>query len=427
MKKKAKLKKAAVKRRPAISLCMIVKNELQNLKGNLLPLIPVFSEVVIVDTGSTDGTREFLQTLPKNVRVVDFQWTDSFAEARNQYLKVAAGVWIFWLDADERMEPRDFVILEKCMKKGLNKAWCHYIVEGKEDFQVRLFPNISGVHYVYRCHEQVYQSLSRVGIRLHFFPRRFISIPPPSPISRPINIRLLEMDISENPDHLMAYNWLAREYFASGEYNKGFTLIDNLLSRRDKWEAPDELYIYRFALGLKNHWVDKAIREGVPLNETLLKSHVTDLDLAVAHNNRGTVCRNKGMLDEAISEYKQALAINLNFADAHYNLGLTYADKEMLDEAISEYKQALAINPNDVEAHTGLGIAYCRKGMLDEAISEYKQALAINPNDGSAHNNLAFAYYLKKKYKLAIRHCDRAVELGCKVHPEFIDALKSHR
>lgn len=43
------------------------------------------------------------------------------------------------------------------------------------------------------------------------------------------------------------------------------------------------------------------------------------------------------------------------------------------------------------------------------------------------HNNLAVVYYAKKKYNLAIRHCDRALELGYKVKEEFLKCLEPYR
>jgi tetratricopeptide (TPR) repeat protein len=49
----------------------------------------------------------------------------------------------------------------------------------------------------------------------------------------------------------------------------------------------------------------------------------------------------KGVLDEAMSEYKKALTINPNFAKAHYNLGLAHESKGMLDEAISEFPSSI--------------------------------------------------------------------------------------
>jgi len=47
----------------------------------------------------------------------------------------------------------------------------------------------------------------------------------------------------------------------------------------------------------------------------------------LAHNNLGIAYNEKGMLDEAITEFERALAINSNFAEAHYNLGNAYVKK----------------------------------------------------------------------------------------------------
>ncbi len=78
-------------------------------------------------------------------------------------------------------------------------------------------------------------------------------------------------------------------------------------------------------------------------------------------------------------------------------------------------------------AHINLGLAYVGKKMYDEAITEYKKAVTIDPNLAVAYNNLAVAYYFKKEYGLAIEHCDKAIELGYKVHPGFLKDLEPYR
>src|SRR5512134_1472290 len=60
-------------------------------------------EVVVVDTGSSDRTRELAHAA--GAKVVEWAWRDDFAAARNEALRHATGGWILVLDADERLAP----------------------------------------------------------------------------------------------------------------------------------------------------------------------------------------------------------------------------------------------------------------------------------------------------------------------------------
>ena len=147
----------------------------------------------------------------------------------------------------------------------------------------------------------------------------------------------------------------------------------------------------------------------------------------MAYNNLGLALGKQGRLEEGIEHFQKSLVINPNNVEAHYNLGLAYYKKGSLDKAISRYKKALAINPHYAEVHNNLGIAYSKKGIVDEAISEYKKSLDLKPNLAEAHNNLSVAYYHKENYKLAIVHCNKAVELGGRVNPKLLELLKPYR
>ena len=82
---------------------MIVKNEEENLPNCLASVEGIFDEIVIVDTGSTDRTKEIACEF--GARVFDFPWIDDFAAARNAVLAHATGDYVFWLDADDVVEP----------------------------------------------------------------------------------------------------------------------------------------------------------------------------------------------------------------------------------------------------------------------------------------------------------------------------------
>ena len=82
-----------------ISLCMIVRNE-EDVIGRCLESVwGVPDEIIIVDTGSTDRTKEIARAM--GAQVYDFAWIDDFSAARNASFDRAAMDYILWLDADD--------------------------------------------------------------------------------------------------------------------------------------------------------------------------------------------------------------------------------------------------------------------------------------------------------------------------------------
>ena len=82
-----------------ISLCMIVKDEEAVLARCLESVGEVADEIVILDTGSTDRTKEVARRYTD--RVYDYPWQDDFAAARNASFAKATMDYILWLDADD--------------------------------------------------------------------------------------------------------------------------------------------------------------------------------------------------------------------------------------------------------------------------------------------------------------------------------------
>ena len=86
-----------------VSICIPVRNEEKNLAGCLDSLRGVFDDVIVVDSGSIDRTREI--AVAKQARVVDFSWNGQFPKKRNWALRNIpfAHPWILFLDADEHL------------------------------------------------------------------------------------------------------------------------------------------------------------------------------------------------------------------------------------------------------------------------------------------------------------------------------------
>ena len=102
-----------------ISLCMIVKNEEETLARCLTSVLGIADEIVIVDTGSEDGTKTVASRFTD--RIYDFKWEDDFSAARNFSFEKAEKDYILWLDADDILMPKDRVAFQK-LKETLPPA-----------------------------------------------------------------------------------------------------------------------------------------------------------------------------------------------------------------------------------------------------------------------------------------------------------------
>src|SRR6516164_7707722 len=109
-----------------VSLCMIVKNEEANLADCLQSVADLVDEMVVVDTGSTDRTREIAPGF--GARVHDFPWVDSFAAARNETLRHATGEWTLRMDADDRVDEESRGRLRRLFA-GLRDEVAGYVVK----------------------------------------------------------------------------------------------------------------------------------------------------------------------------------------------------------------------------------------------------------------------------------------------------------
>ena len=90
----------------SISLCMIVKNEERVLERCLQSLQGLMDEIIIVDTGSTDRTKEIAKKYTD--KIYDFTWIDDFSAARNFSFSKATKEYIYVADADEVLDQENY-------------------------------------------------------------------------------------------------------------------------------------------------------------------------------------------------------------------------------------------------------------------------------------------------------------------------------
>lgn len=226
----------------ALSLCMVVKNEERNLPLCLDSVRDLAAELIVVDTGSADTTRDIAVRYGAQVLPFDFTRVD-FAAARNHGMARARGRWIFVLDADERLDPVTLPMLEELVAAEENQG---YILERynhaadsetpKRDYVVRLFPNRPNYRYRGRVHETIDASilagggrLQTTGIRIqHDFSSN-------REARRRKNLRYIEIlkeEITADPSDDSRLDFLAAEYHQLEMFEEATEIAERIVRMR---------------------------------------------------------------------------------------------------------------------------------------------------------------------------------------------------
>lgn len=158
---------------PGIALVMIVKDEEKQLPRCLASVARIVDELVIVDTGSSDGTVEIARG--EGARVIHKPWTGDFSAARNTGIAAANREWILVLDADEELDPharrRMRQVLRQTRADALqvtvrNLAPPQEPIAFTDLRSTRLFRRRANYRYEGAIHEQVTPSILRAGGRV---------------------------------------------------------------------------------------------------------------------------------------------------------------------------------------------------------------------------------------------------------------------
>lgn len=172
-----------------LSVFYVVRNEESLIGQSIESVLPIASEIVIVDTGSVDKTIQICSKFP-NTTVHSYPWSEDYSQARNYAMRLCHGPWIFYLDADERLDEKGRSAIKAMVSSGsgvsfqangAHSSQCHggafRIVDhlGKWDSppqnrpffsspQVRLFKKDERVSFFGRVQESVSDSIANSNL-----------------------------------------------------------------------------------------------------------------------------------------------------------------------------------------------------------------------------------------------------------------------
>jgi GT2 family glycosyltransferase/Flp pilus assembly protein TadD len=325
----------------AVSLCMIVKDEERNLPRCLNSLKPVVDEIIIVDTGSSDRSRNVSELF--GARVFDHSWCADFSAARNAGLKEATGNWILVMDADEVLSFLDYDRFRRMIADSAGKRVAFDMVTRNylskinvekwhqndslyphqeagagwtPSSKVRMFPNMKGIRFHNAIHEMVDASLSKERIAV-----RETSIP------------------------VHHYGYLDEE----------------------RQKRKGEQY---YQLGKKK------------LSETGEDDIKALSELAI---QAGDI----GRYEEAIELWDKVIAMNPSLALAYFNRGFVYLQMGKFRESRDASARAMKLKGDYYEAVNNFTMAELCLGNLQEAIKALEKTLSEKPDYPNAIAMLA--------------------------------------
>lgn len=330
-----------------ISVCIIAKNEEARIEQCLQSVKPCGFEIVVVDTGSTDRTKEIAARYAD--KVLDFAWCDDFSAARNFSLREASNNWIFMIDCDETIKEID--------------------VEELTYFRKHLSDKVGSVSRENLVTENGVLTLNNVDYTERFFNKKLFHY------TGIIHEQLTPIRGSELPAMLLNTTLLHTGYdMTPGQraekYRRNFTLLEKQAAA-----DPDNPYLY-YQLGKTCEIMEDFARACTYYDKGL----TFDLDPELAYVQAMVVSYGNALLRTGQTE--TALGFEgiydefSSLTDFVYLMGNIYSENGMLEQALGQYQKALQMPPGRQNG-TNSFLPFYQSGRIFEALGNPDVAAAL--------------------------------------------------
>jgi tetratricopeptide (TPR) repeat protein len=352
---------------------MIVRDSARTLDACLLTISPWVNEKIIVDTGSSDNTRQIAERF--GATVFELPWPDDFAAARNESLRHATGEWLFWMDSDDTISPDNGRKLRALADSPLERAPQAYVMQvhcpGPPESNdctvvdhVKMFRNDPRLRFEGRIHEQILPAIRRNNGTLEWTDI-YVShsgaehTTDAKQRKQQRDLRLLELDLAERPGHPFVLFNLGMTYADMDQPQTAAEYLNKCLLV----SSPAESHVrkaYALLVGcLMQLNLNAQARQALDRSQELFP------DDAELHFRRGILEQQSGNQDQAIAAYHAAVANEGERAfssrdrgitgfKARHNLAGIYREIGRHDHAELQWRHALAEQPNYLDGWRGL-------------------------------------------------------------------------
>ena len=383
---------------------MIVKNEERFLAQCLRSVQDVADEIVVVDTGSTDGTIAIAKSF--GAIVAEREWRNDFGWARNQALDLATKRWVFVLDADEELEgaSKPSLAALKSVPAWQTAVWVR-IYNRSDDYVgtgdmshalVRIFPNDASIRYRGLIHEfptvdgdanGLAAARSPIGIVHHGYVKEIVN----ERDKGARNLAIVKAAAEREPDD--AYNWfnVGSTAFLVGDYESARDALERmvqLMGNQNRGFLPNGLAI------LAETYCDK-LGNPVRGEEVARQGLRVSPHYANAHFQLGKALVAQSRFDEGRDAYMAAIDDG-NYASqqfvvddqvyiwkAHSEIGSSYVMQKNDAKAVEWFEKGLKNSPKAEPLHVNRARALERLGRIDEADQAYRALYELHGSTSS--------------------------------------------
>ena len=143
-----------------------------------------------------------------------------------------------------------------------------------------------------------------------------------------------------------------------------------------------------------------------------------------AWNNLGVLSTRENRVDEAISDFQQALKVNPSHLLSLDNLGNAYRLEKRWDETRTVLERALSIAPEDPEANYSLGMVFAQNNDTDKAYEYLQRALKSRPAYPEALNNLGILYLVTNRRDLAVASFEQCIQVAPRFDRAYLNLAR---